>query len=192
GDTNFRRTWDLDEFRRRANERELAARDEDKNDERRKLGLRAIKKKDEEVEERTLLKQREDEIDFSKVVNTTQVINASSGEQAGFFCKVCNTVAKDNASYLDHINGRKHQRNLGMSMKVEKSTAEQVKARLETLNKRKAEGLEARIKKAKEEEEEAKRRKKEEKRKKKQTKKEQPAPEEQEDSNTDMAALMGF
>jgi U4/U6.U5 tri-snRNP component SNU23 len=32
---------------------------------------------------------------------------------------------------LDHINGKKHQRNLGMNMKVNKSTLEDVKRRVE-------------------------------------------------------------
>jgi U4/U6.U5 tri-snRNP component SNU23 len=44
-------------------------------------------------------------------------------------------------TYLDHINGRKHQRYLGYSMRVEKSTKNQVTSRLSALAevKRKAE-----------------------------------------------------
>ncbi len=45
---------------------------------------------------------------------------------------------KDSINYLDHINGRKHQRNKGMSMKIERSTLDQVKARFAE-NKKKAE-----------------------------------------------------
>lgn len=58
-----------------------------------------------------------------------QVVNLQSGkaEQGGFFCNVCDCVMKDHASYLDHINGRKHQKNLGMSMRVERSTVDQVR-----------------------------------------------------------------
>lgn len=45
---------------------------------------------------------------------------------------------KDSINFLDHINGKKHQRNLGMSMKVERSSLDQVKDRFNK-NKRKVE-----------------------------------------------------
>jgi U4/U6.U5 tri-snRNP component SNU23 len=38
-------------------------------------------------------------------------------------------VVKDSINFLDHINGKKHQRNLGMSMKIERSSLDDVKAR---------------------------------------------------------------
>lgn len=47
-------------------------------------------------------------------------------------------MVKDSINFLDHINGKKHQRNLGMSMKVERSSLDQVKARFQT-NKKKME-----------------------------------------------------
>jgi len=34
---------------------------------------------------------------------------------------------RDSASYLDHINGKYHNRALGMSMRVERSTADDVR-----------------------------------------------------------------
>ena len=40
-------------------------------------------------------------------------------------------------AYLDHINGKWHNRALGMSMTVEKSTADQVRKRLEEVKRRK-------------------------------------------------------
>eukprot|EP00536_Pseudo-nitzschia_multiseries_P015044 jgi/Psemu1/320780/estExt_fgenesh1_pm.C_8120003 len=51
----------------------------------------------------------------------------------GWHCKVCDCFLKDSLAYLDHINGRKHQRNLGYSMRVERSTKDQVVSRLESL-----------------------------------------------------------
>ena len=40
-------------------------------------------------------------------------------------------------TYLDHINGRKHQRKLGFSMRVERSTKDQMLGRLSQLAKEK-------------------------------------------------------
>lgn len=51
---------------------------------------------------------------------------------------MCDCVVKDSINFLDHINGKKHQRNLGMSMKVERSSLDQVKERFNN-NKKKME-----------------------------------------------------
>ena len=39
---------------------------------------------------------------------------------------MCECVLRDSQSYLDHINGKYHNRALGMNMVVERSTADQV------------------------------------------------------------------
>jgi U4/U6.U5 tri-snRNP component SNU23 len=55
----------------------------------------------------------------------------------GWHCKVCDCFLRDSLTYLDHINGKKHQRNLGFSMRVERSTKDQVSSRLAMLAKEK-------------------------------------------------------
>ncbi|KAG7354390.1 hypothetical protein IV203_003746 [Nitzschia inconspicua] len=55
----------------------------------------------------------------------------------GWHCRVCDCFLRDSHAYLDHINGRKHQRNLGYSMRVERSTKDQVADRLAALIKQK-------------------------------------------------------
>ena len=68
--------------------------------------------------------------------NATTNENAVTKMGVGWHCKVCDCYLKDSLAYLDHINGRKHQRNLGYSMRVERSTKDQVDSRLEALVKK--------------------------------------------------------
>ena len=51
-------------------------------------------------------------------------------KQGGWYCPDCDVVLRDSGAYLDHINGKKHQRVLGMNMRVERSTLPQVQAKL--------------------------------------------------------------
>merc|ERR1711977_535560 len=79
-------------------------------------------------------------------------------------------LLKDSATYLDHVNGRRHNRNLGMNMKVEKIGVDRVKEKLQSMKKEPEaaapEDIAARIQAMEEEQEEKKRRKKEKKKKK--------------------------
>lgn len=77
---------------------------------------------------RELLKQREYKVDLDSKLGKSVVItkNTPTSQSGGYYCNVCDCVVKDSINFLDHINGKKHQRNLGMSMKIERSTLEQV------------------------------------------------------------------
>ncbi|KAI8818403.1 uncharacterized protein EV422DRAFT_185427 [Fimicolochytrium jonesii] len=195
GDTNFRRKWDREELAKRAAEREKSSGKGQKGNERGRRGGNADDDdEDDEPVERGLLQAREGPIDLTSNLNKTQIVQASGAQQPGFYCKVCDCTVKDSVNYLDHINGWKHQKNMGMSMNVERSTVDQVKARLEALKRKAAVpelDFDARIEKAKEEEEEAKRAKKREKKEKKKKQKSS-ASEEPVDPDADMMALMGF
>ncbi|KAF3840466.1 hypothetical protein F7725_006328 [Dissostichus mawsoni] len=87
---------------------------------------------------------------------------------------------------------KKHQRNLGMSMRVERSSLDQVKKRFEA-NKKKMEekqkeyDFEERMKELREEEEKAKAYKKE-----KQTQRKRRADDDDLEEDDEMAAVMGF
>ncbi|KAJ1911467.1 U4/U6.U5 snRNP associated protein, partial [Tieghemiomyces parasiticus] len=128
-DTSFRRTWDRDEYEKRARERSRLEREAEEDEDRKRKGLPPMKRQrfGAAVPERDLLRAREEKVNFEAALGKTQAAGAS-GRQPGFYCKVCDCVLKDNVAYLDHINGKKHQRALGMSMKVERSTLEQVRA----------------------------------------------------------------
>merc|ERR1712224_125920 len=58
-------------------------------------------------------------------IGKTQIIGEARilSSHAGFYCSVCECIMKDSVTYLDHINGKWHQRGLGMSMRVEKVDA---------------------------------------------------------------------
>uniref|UniRef100_A0A3B0MVJ4 Zinc-finger of C2H2 type/Zinc-finger double-stranded RNA-binding, putative n=1 Tax=Theileria annulata TaxID=5874 RepID=A0A3B0MVJ4_THEAN len=84
------------------------------------------------------LKPRTETIDFSKFVGRSELVDVDGpkSKQGGFFCKTCNCLLKDSQSYLDHLNGKKHNRLLGMTMRVEKVSAKTVADKLRRLSER--------------------------------------------------------
>merc|ERR1719229_1453623 len=152
--------------------------------------------RDEKVDpiQRELLKAREYKVDIDSRLGKSVVItkNTPQAETGGYYCNVCDCVVKDSINFLDHINGKKHQRNLGMSMKIERSTLDQVKERF-AKNKAKLEekkvdyDFDQRMMELKEEEEKQKEYRKNLKRKRKP----EPEPEEMV-GDPDMMAMMGF
>merc|ERR1712106_610806 len=83
--------------------------------------------------QRDLLQARDFKVDLDGRVNKTKVMtmDGSKDGSAGYYCEVCDCVIKDSMNFLDHINGKKHIQNLGMSMKLKRSTVEDVKERLQ-------------------------------------------------------------
>ncbi|KAK3099774.1 hypothetical protein FSP39_009474 [Pinctada imbricata] len=181
---DHRKKWDKDEYERIAQER--------LEEEQRKLLEKELK---EPPTKRSLLQPRDYKVDLDSKLGRSQVITKTtpSSQQGGYYCNVCDCVVKDSINFLDHINGKKHQRNLGMSMKIERSTLDQVKKRFE-MNKKKMDDkkkdydFEERLKELKEEEEKQKAYKRE-KRKDRKRKHDTDGGESQ---DSDMAALMGF
>uniref|UniRef100_A0A336MHZ9 CSON001575 protein n=1 Tax=Culicoides sonorensis TaxID=179676 RepID=A0A336MHZ9_CULSO len=181
---DHRRKWDKKEYERKALDRIYKETDE----------------KDEEAIEREPLKRREFKVDLDSKLGKSVVISKStpSSQSGGYYCNVCDCVVKDSINFLDHINGKKHQRNLGMSMKIERSSLDQVRERF-NLNKKKVEqkskekeyDLESRVKAASAQEEKYKEYRREKKKEKKR-KHNDAFGDEEDNSAADMAALMGF
>jgi U4/U6.U5 tri-snRNP component SNU23 len=123
----------------------------DKNDRRKEEFLPANKGRAGPLfSKRAFLKARTNKVDLDSKVGTSEIINSeqastssvritdgvsqvNGSEGVGWYCKVCDCYLKDSLTYLDHINGRKHQRALGYSMRTEKSTTEEVTNRLQSL-----------------------------------------------------------
>jgi U4/U6.U5 tri-snRNP component SNU23 len=72
------------------------------------------------------------------VTDTTPV-----SQVGGYYCAVCECTLRDNVTYLDHINGKNHQRKLGYSMRAERSTLSQVQERLQAAKAREEAGKRA-------------------------------------------------
>uniref|UniRef100_A0A8R1I030 U1-type domain-containing protein n=1 Tax=Caenorhabditis japonica TaxID=281687 RepID=A0A8R1I030_CAEJA len=195
--TNHRRTWDETEYSLKAHQRAL--------DEKEAEDIRTgKKKKDEPKMKREMLQAREYKVDLDSKVGKSVVITKAtpSAETGGFYCDVCDCVVKDSINFLDHINGKNHQRNIGMSMKTKKSTVNDVRERFRLLKEKKErEKKEQQVEQLLEDvqEEEArmadfKKEKKTDTRKRKRDKKDDEEEEEEDDDGLDpeIRAMMGF
>ena len=182
---DHRRKWDTVEFEKAAKARE----DIEK-------AINRDRSKDVKVDpvKRELLKIRDYKIDLESKLGKSVVIqkNSSSAQSGGYYCNVCDCDVKDSINFLDHVNGKKHQRNLGMSMKIERSSLDQVKERF-ALNKKKMEekkkdyDFEERMRELKEEEEKQK-----EYRRNKKKRKHEEIEDDAAGADPDMMAMMGF
>ncbi|KAG8199689.1 hypothetical protein JTE90_022139 [Oedothorax gibbosus] len=185
---DYRRKWDREEFEKLAQEKLLEDDDED-------FDLDWKSRDKEPPVRREFLKPRDYRVDLESKLGKTTVITKTTpqSQTGGYYCNVCDCVVKDSINFLDHINGKKHQRNLGMSMRVERSTLDQVKQRME-LNKKKREekqkeyDFEQRLQELKDEEDKLK----EYRREKRKERKRKAVGSIDDEVDPDMASIMGF
>lgn len=184
---DHRRKWDREEYEKLAEERRREEREGDDDEEKKKKGP-PIK--------RELLKQRDYKIDLDSKLGKSIVINKNTptSQSGGYYCNVCDCVVKDSINFLDHINGKKHQRNLGMSMRIERSSLDSVKQRF-SMNKKKMEekkkeyDMAARMQEIAEEEEKLREYRKE---KRKEKRKAEEMLEENNEQASELSSIMGF
>jgi len=124
-DNTFRRTWDKQVFEKKAQERLEKEEEEEQVDLRRKEKVYSLK-------DMKPAQARDQALDFDGSVGKAIVIASTADVEklGGFYCEACDCTMKDSQNYLDHINGKKHQRALGSSLKPERATLAQVRARL--------------------------------------------------------------
>ena len=123
-----RRSWDLSEYEAKAEEKrrieQEAERDGNKRNQQRgrqQIVVRAP------LQHRTKAVELESRLGKHTLITNSTPLN----QQGGFYCDVCECLLKDSSTYLDHINGKKHQRALGMTLRAERSTLGDVRAKLE-------------------------------------------------------------
>ena len=89
---------------------------------------------------RAFISARDGKISAEKEVGKVKVVTAAQmevGDGAGFYCEVCKSLLKDDRAYLNHVNGKNHQRALGFSMRVERAAVSSVKEKLQNLKRKK-------------------------------------------------------
>ena len=146
-DTSFRKTWDRDEYRQKAAEREAkiksegAARAEAKAAGKKYFARASTPPDARESESRT------SRLDVSNNVGKTTLVPAGAamgkkGRGAGFYCSDCDLTFKDNLQFVEHLNSKQHQVNTGQTGEVRKATLEEVRERIAWLTRKRREEME--------------------------------------------------
>lgn len=133
GDTDFRKTWDLDEYAAKAKERESKEKEESKARYEAKLAGKKYHKP--MTGDETYTSARRNVIDLTQQIGKTQLVPGGAGvgkrgRGAGFYCEPCDLTFKDNKQYIEHLNTPQHLINTGQTTEVKRATAEEVHERI--------------------------------------------------------------
>ncbi|KAF9131767.1 zinc finger, matrin-type 2 [Mortierella sp. 14UC] len=191
----------MEEFEKRAKERAAREKELQEEDDARALG-KAVKKKStkEAPTAEAIAIEKSQRLNLESAIGKSQVVQGGpTGRAPGFYCQLCDCVLKDSTAFMDHKNGKKHLKNLGVDRKAVREDLNDVVAKLESL-KRKAEApkkdikydLDARLEEARRQEEREKAEKRERKKQKKNEKKSDDAGFDDGGMDPAMAAMMGF
>lgn len=142
-DTDFRKTWNREEYAQRAAETEAKNKAESKARYEAKL---AGKKWHAPVDFSTLeaTSSRVQRLDVASMVGKTTMVPAGAavgkrGRGAGFYCSDCDLTFKDNIQLVEHLNSKQHLIAIGESGEVKRATVEDVRMRLRWLAHKKRE-----------------------------------------------------
>jgi U4/U6.U5 tri-snRNP component SNU23 len=178
GDT-VRKTYDREEYSKRAKERQDEERVEGKARYEAKMAGEKYRKRASTPEDMKFASARTSRIAVPKVGSVQLVTGGGVGKKSGvgITCELCGLSYSNNHEFLDHVQSPQHMRLAGIRFEVERATLEDVRNRLRWLSRKRKEAsqgeeldLNTRLEARKEEEEKAreeKRRKRNEKRRSK-------------------------
>lgn len=136
-DTAFRKTWDREEYAKKAASDEAKRKEESKaRYEAKLLGKKWHAPVDTSALEATT--SRSKRLDVASMVGKTTIVPSASaigkrGRGAGFYCSDCDLTFKDNLQLVEHLNSKQHLIATGQSGEVTRATVEDVRERLRML-----------------------------------------------------------
>jgi U4/U6.U5 tri-snRNP component SNU23 len=136
-DTAFRKTWDREEYAKKAADEEANRKAEGKaRYEAKLLGKKYHAPVDYGSLSATTARQERLKVDA--MVGKTTIVPAGSalgkrGRGAGFYCEDCDLTFKDNIQLVEHFNSKQHLIATGQSGEVARASVEDVRLRLRML-----------------------------------------------------------
>eukprot|EP01064_Diplonema_japonicum_P000648 TRINITY_DN10428_c0_g1_i2.p1 TRINITY_DN10428_c0_g1~~TRINITY_DN10428_c0_g1_i2.p1 ORF type:complete len:235 (+),score=73.44 TRINITY_DN10428_c0_g1_i2:61-705(+) len=134
-----RKTWDTAEYAKKAAERKIREEQNEKSKktEKKKMNFPALKPDTGSgAPRREYLSARDTDLEIDENIGK-KTLQQGEGEaasaQGGFYCDTCDMNFKDSLSFVSHKNGKKHQKMLGVSMVVAKSSLTDVKSKFALL-----------------------------------------------------------
>lgn len=125
-----RRSWDTEAFERRAAARRAAEAEAEAETSSKPRPRRAPPAEHQDGDPfaptRAWLRPRVQLLDIESRVGAVEVVSGAAA--GGFSCKSCGVLLKDSNRFLAHINSRAHQKRLGVSVRVRRCSADEVRA----------------------------------------------------------------
>ncbi|PFH57306.1 hypothetical protein XA68_15238 [Ophiocordyceps unilateralis] len=136
-DTDFRKTYDLDEYAAKGREREAR----EKAEARARYEARLAGKKHPTTTPtgtEAFATARRTTLDVASQVGKKQLVPAGAGvgrrgRSAGFYCEACDLTFKDNKQLVEHHNSTQHLLKTGQRPHVQRASVAEVRARIDML-----------------------------------------------------------
>lgn len=144
GDTDFRKTWDREEYAQKAKEREVRIKEEGKAKYEAAISGKKYIRRASTPPDAKDTEARKARLDVSAQIGKTMLVPAGSavgkrGKGAGFYCDACDLTFKDNLQFVEHLNSRQHLVATGQTGEVKRASLEDVMDRLEWLKRKRDE-----------------------------------------------------
>ena len=144
GDTDFRKTWNREEYAQKAVEREARIKEEGKAKYEAALAGKKYIRRASTPPDAKDTEARRSRLDVSAQIGKTMLVPAGSavgkrGKGAGFYCDACDLTYKDNLQFVEHLNSRQHLVATGQTGEVKRATLADVVERFEYLKRKRDE-----------------------------------------------------